>query len=320
MLPTCAVFIAALLPLQAAPPADSPPPVAAVVLAVAGQATIETPSNQPRPARVLAPVFEGDAVATAAGGQVTLGLLEAGQWVLLPEGKSVVVSADGCRPAGNISVQSPPDGLSPQRWASLAAARLAPPDTRSAFRETDEDLLPPAVLPIHRSRISSLRPAFRWPAVEKAPKYRFELVSSFGYPLLMTDAPSNELAYPSQQPDLKPGRTYRWRATVVLEGDRPGPSIQATFYTGSKYDEQDLAAVRPWFSSRDPARLLLAAMECEALHYYAEALDIYGTLCQRCPGEPHLQAAEARLWRYAGRAGAATAPAQQKQDSPSPLP
>jgi tetratricopeptide (TPR) repeat protein len=167
----------------------------------------------------------------------------------------------------------------------------------AVFR-SDPDKDPPAVQPIHASRVLTTRPRLAWPAVPQAARYEVRLFDlNNDRPIWKTESAKNFLAEPKE--DLPIGMTRIWRVTALDQEGKLVGTLESRFTVASQEEIDGVADLRKLSASREPRDWLLAALAYESLGAANEALATYQQLAEAQP-KPTYWAALAHYYARAG--------------------
>ena len=133
--------------------------------------------------------------------------------------------------------------------------------------------------------VASLRPRFRWDAVENASKYEIKVTDREEHILWKMEVSSTDVEYPADATPLGWGQKYRWHATAQGNGeslDEAGstfqvmPADQAERVNAAAADLEKLRAANP--SDNGPVFLLAFLYEDNGM--LDQAVRLYGDLAK----------------------------------------
>jgi hypothetical protein len=270
---------------------------AALVLKVKGVITAEGRLGK---RRVEAGDFllPGETVSAAPAAEALLVFLVKGERRRFRPGSRATLTRDGCDPADAVErvgpAKLPHNNLTKVRevevgeGGSVGTLRTLPSATETRVR------------PLFGTFVTTERPSFSWPPVEKAESYVVELKDAAGGKLWQAVAREATLDYPDKKP-LSAGAKYLWSVKARLAGGDEKEVVRGSnFKLLLKGERQELATVRKLADSDTVEDLLLAAAACEGYGVLDEALKVFEKLARLQPQVARWQLA---LYHYYRRAG-----------------
>ncbi|MFA0745945.1 MAG: hypothetical protein LASZOEIN_002759 [Candidatus Fervidibacter sp.] len=287
--------IAQVLVVAAAAVAENP---VGVITEVKGQVQIKRAGKSAwLPARVNMPVYAGDVLRTGSNGKVVVWTPTGRAQTLGPKKTVSINPVRGTRDSlwrevwGSF-VNRMKSNFSDENLATVAAARASislPAKNRLV-------LLSP-----RNTKVLEERPTFVWTEVENAKGYRVT-VGFFDDDKRVweTVVSQNSLHYPSDAPELKPGRVYIWQVEAI---GVPNAKESAWFVILHPAEARDIKFALQQLRSKAPdfiAYSLAAASFLESRGCYSEAISILKTALKRFPNQPEPKVLLANLYETIG--------------------
>jgi hypothetical protein len=287
--------IAQVLVVAAAVMAENP---VGVITEVKGQVQIKRAGKSAwLPARVNMPVYAGDVLRTGSNGKVVVWTPTGRAQTLGPKKTVSINPVKGTRDSlwrevwGSF-VNRMKSNFSDENLATVAAARA------SISLPAKNQL---ALLSPRNTKVLEERPTFVWTDVENAKGYRVT-VGFFDDDKRVweTVVSQNSLHYPSDAPELKPGRVYIWQVEAI---GVPNAKESAWFVVLHPAEARDIKFALQQLRSKAPdfiAYSLAAASFLESRGCYSEAISILKTTLKRFPNQPEPKVLLANLYETVG--------------------
>lgn len=250
-----------------------------------------------QPVKVNMPVYAGDVLRAGSNGKVV---------VWMPTGRAQTL---GPKKTVSINpVRSTRDSLWREIWGSFV--------NRMKSNFSDENLatvaaarapvsLPAknklALLSPRNTKVLEERPTFMWTEVENAKGYRVA-VGFFDDDKRVweTVVSQNSLNYPSDAPELKPGRVYIWQVEAI---GVPNAKESAWFVVLHPAEVRDIKFALQQLRSKAPdfiAYSLVAASFLESRGCYSEAISTLKAALKQSPHQPEPRFLLANLYENIG--------------------
>ncbi len=249
---------------------------AAMALKAGDGATVQEGAAAARPLRDGDMVPAGAAV-TAGKGDVLLFLRGNGTAWQIKAGEKAVVGEARCTPA---AVQLKRRGVSAAQLESIGKLMGERGGVGSLRRGPPGGKAGAGIWPLHTSNVATLRPSFRWEAVDGADFYevRFYSGEEGGFHkewFARTTKPA--LTFPEKAAALSHGLTRNWEVWVKKKGKEALEPVVLSAWFGvlEEGPMKDAAAVKELADGKETADWLLAGVAYESLGLYGEALEQY---------------------------------------------
>jgi hypothetical protein len=290
--------------------AADPPPLqpAARLLRVEGKVAIFSADNQSRPATALDTAYVGERITVSTKGQIVLAFRADGHLERVKPGSEVTVGREGCTPRSAVETVTAPASyrrtvdsavrqLRPEGPAAAAIVRAPPPPDGTPPENAPSSSM--ARTPINGSVVLISRPAFTWPAVDKAAGYEFHLYRDTGK-IWSVSVDRPKLEYTGEQA-LLPGTDYDWEVfTVSPEHGRE--KVSGGFFTTATEDQKEHATkLGELAAGEDIALITLAAAWFDENQMVAEAIAAYERIVRLDPKTASYWRALGSMYQQADR-------------------
>jgi tetratricopeptide (TPR) repeat protein len=293
-----AMLLAALLLPGLAEPPKKPVSARPAVLVLKVKGEVMAGKRRVEPGDLLLP---GETLTTGADAEALLVFLLRNERRRLKPGRTTTLTRDDCRPADAIEKIAGAPRLPRKNLTKVREVEVHEGGGVGVLRG-EKSTTESRIEPLFGTFVMSRRPAFTWPAVEKAISYTLELSDNAGQKLWQATTKETKLAFPEKEKSLQYSQGYRWTVKAALPDDE-----LKTVVDGSKFtllfdgEPRELEPVRKLAESDAEEDLILAAAAYEGYRVHDEALKVFEKLARLNPKSIRYLLALASYYDHAGR-------------------